>query len=301
MEENIKKEVNIRFKSEKIQHGKNRRCQLTVSLDDFGHVGVPKFRIRVLKERLVDGQWVVVSYDIDEDFIKCQFKSLLPYLPMNDRCFDGLPLNGITLLCSYYKTGRIEDIEKMLLCDWEAVSDLACLSERPKDLASMLIYRDILTNLKEKANELIKLIGDLNGENYDLTFSCTSDYHILYAEHNMTEFEEKLKNGTFNLSDIKSNFESMEEVRKKRTLNTIIKNFEEEKRNEEIKRDVLLSLVNAGIPHENIIIYSHTNECSFNFSYSSPLIPNYMVENYIDNIGKVMFPYLKFTNKGRGV
>ena len=110
MEENIKKEVNIRFKSEKIQHGKNIRCQLIVSLDDFGHVGVPKFRIRVLKERQVDGQWIVVSYDIDEDFIKRKFKSLLPYLPMNDRCFDGLPLNGITLLCSYYKTGRIEDI-----------------------------------------------------------------------------------------------------------------------------------------------------------------------------------------------
>lgn len=301
MEENKKSEVNIRFTSEKIQYGENTRCQLIVSLDDFCHVGVPKFRIRVLRERFIDGLWLVVSYGIDEDFIKWQFKSLLPYLPMNDRCFDGLPLNGITLLCSYYKIGRIEDIEKMLLCDWEAVSDLACLSERPQDLASMLIYRGVLTNLKEKANGLINLIGDLNGENYDLTFSCTSDYHILYAENCMTAFEEKIKNGTFNLSDIKSNFESMEEVRKKRALDSIIKRFEEEKRNEEIKRDVLLSLINAGIPHENVIVYSHTNECSFNFSYSSPLIPNYMVENYIDNIGKVMFPFLKFTNNGKGV
>lgn len=279
-----------------------RRGELTVRLGDIYNNGNVQFSIRVRTEvQNAQGIWLNESWGLNRDFIEKKFEDLLPLVGLHGCCFDGAPLNPVTEGAYLFRIGKRSEAMKFLRITEEEADALLVPSLEPKYFSLMLRKLGVIDRWKAEAQKLMDWMDyylESGSIKRDFGEKSMSDYHAIDAEIGDLQ---KLEESSFYTEEniIKRSDKARQEQIDK-AIERIYRNFEEEVKWRELERDVKLSLIEAGILGDNFICYSFSKEVTFNYTSTSQLIPDEEIEQYIENIGIVRFPSVKFKNEHHG-
>lgn len=292
------------FKSEALTYTKDgkRRGELTVKLGDVYNNGNVQFSIRVRTEvQNTQGLWLTESYGINREFLENRFDDLLPLVGLHGCCFDGAPLNPVTEGAYLFRTGERDKAIALLRITPDEADKLLVPSMDADYFSFMLRKLGIVDRWAAQASRLMDWL-DLYMEDKSVTRfideKSKSDYHDIDAK--LEDIKHLDSNGFYSEENVITRYndgrqETMDNARKR-----IYSDFESRVKNLEMDRDISLSLIDFGLVTSNFICYSFERSATFNYSHMFPLVPESVVERYIETVGSVRFPEVKFNNEKKG-
>ena len=291
----------IEFKSDVLPYALgSHRGELSVKLGDIYNTGNIQFSIRVRTEaKDCNDRWHEESWGFNGSFILEHFKDLFQYLWLHGNNFDGSPRYPVAEGAYLLRHNRKREACKLLRLDSEEVDMLMVPAHDPEYFSYMLHKIGRVDFWKESAEGLIKWLEEHTGETIDRDFGTSrSDIHTV--EGKLDQMKQLEAEGYYDDENVMARFDEQYTAAIDNVRQEVNDQFVSQMRRLETERDVRLSILEAGITSSNIIIYEHDKSVNFNWSYSHPLIPESDIEKYVETIGRVRFPDMKFKNEHMG-
>lgn len=292
------------FKSEALTYTKDgkRRGELTVKLGDIYNNGNVQFSIRVRTEvQNTQGLWLTESYGINREFLENRFDDLLPLVGLHGCCFDGAPLNPVTEGAYLFRTGERDKAIALLRITPDEADKLLVPSMDADYFSFMLRKLGIVDRWAAQASRLMDWLDLYMGDKSVARFfdeKSKSDYHSIEAK--LEEIKHLYSNGFYSEENVITRYNDGRQETMDNARNRIYSDFESRVKNLELDRDISLSLIDFGLVTSNFICYSFDRSATFNYSHMFPLVPESVVERYIETVGSVRFPEVKFNNEKKG-
>ena len=279
-----------------------RRGELTVKLGDLYNNGNIQFSIRVRTEvQNGQGVWLPESWGMSREFIENKFEDLLPLVDLHGCCFDGAPLSPVSEGAYLFRCGKRSEAMKLLRITEDEADALLVPSMEPEYFSFMLRKLGIVERWGIHAQKLMDWI-DFYSEGPGIVRpfgqQSKSDYHGIDSK--LKEIGEKDDCGFFSDENILKRYNKGLQEKIDTARERIYRYYENDVKWLEMKRDIELSLIDAGILGDNFICYSHSKEVTFNYTSTCHAIPDEEVERYIETVGAVRFPEVKFKNEHQG-
>lgn len=292
------------FKSEQLTYTEDgkRRSQLTVKLGDIYNNGNVQFSIRTYTEvQSSQGLWIPESWGINREFLENRFDDLLPFIGLHGCCFDGAPLNPVSEGSYLFRTGERDKAIALLRITEDEADRLLIPAKEPEYFSFMLRKLGIIDRWAAEASRLMDWL-DFYLDDVSVTKffdeKSKSDYHGIDSSLDIIKKQDA--EGHFSEENIIARFQEKSQANVDKARKEVYGCYERSVKYAELERDLKLSLIDAGLPTSNFICYSFSNSATFNFSETSPLIPESEVERYIETVGSVRFPDIKFCNEKKG-
>lgn len=292
------------FKSELLPYTEDgkHRGELTVKLGDIYNNGNIQFLIRVRTEvQNGQGLWLNESFGINKEFLENRFDDLLPLIGLHGCCFDGAPLNPVVEGTYLFRTGARDKAITMLRITEDEADQLLVPSMDADYFSFMLRKLSIVDRWAAQASRLMDWLDFyMEGESVQrmVEEKSKSDYHNI--DSRMEDIKHLAANGYYSESNIITRFNEERQESLDKSRKRIYDDFETEVKRKELERDINLSLIDFGIITSNFFCYPFDRSATFNYSYTFPLIPETEVERYIEEVGSVRFPEVKFKNEKKG-
>lgn len=292
----------IEFKSGVLPYGitDRRRGELCIKFGDIYNTGNIQFSIRVRTEtKDCNDKWHEESWGMNGTFVLEHFKEIHQYLWLHGCCFDGAPMNPVGEGSYLLRHDMQRQAFKLLRIGSEEIDELKAAAYDKEYFSYKLHKMGIVKEWQDSAEGLIRWLEERTGETIERDFGTSkSDIHAI--DRKMDEIEQLEAEGYYSDEKIMARYDEQQTGRLDAVRQNINDAYEEQLRKIELEREVLLSIVESGITSQNVIIYAHDNSVNFNWSYSYPLIPEGDIEKYVETIGCVRFPEMKFKNEHMG-
>lgn len=292
------------FKSDALTYTEDgkRRGELTVKLGDIYNNGNILFSIRVRTEvQNAQGLWLPESWGINKEFLENRFDDLLPLVGLHGCCFDGAPLNAVSKGAYLFRTGERDKAIALLRITEDEADQLLVPSMETDYFSFMLRKLGIIDRWAAQASRLMDWLDFyLEGESVARLFDEKSKSDIHGIDSKLEDIKHFYANGFYNEENIIARYNEERQKKQDNDRKEIYDSFERDKKQLELERDIKLSLIDFGLIASNFICYSFEKSATFNYSHLFPLIPECEVERYIETVGSVRFPDVKFKNEKKG-
>lgn len=292
------------FKSDALTYTEDgkRRGELTVKLGDIYNNGNIVFSIRVRTEvQNAQGLWLPESWGINKEFLENRFDDLLPFVGLHGCCFDGAPLNAVTEGAYLFRTGERDKAIALLRITEDEADKLLVPSMESDYFSFMLRKLGIVDRWAAEASRLMDWL-DFYMEDRGITRfvdeKSKSDIHAIDSKLEDIKYFDA--DGFYSEDKIVARYNEDRQKKIDKARASIYENFERDKKRIELERDINLSLIDFGLLSSNFICYSFERSATFNYSNMFPMIPDSEVERYIETVGSVRFPDVKFKNERKG-
>lgn len=292
------------FKSEQLTYTEDgkRRSQLTVKLGDIYNNGNIQFSIRTYTEvQSSQGLWIPESWGINREFLENRFDDLLPFIGLHGCCFDGAPLNPVSEGSYLFRTGERDKAIALLRITEDEADRLLIPAKEQEYFSFMLRKLGIIDRWAAEASRLMDWLDFYLDDKSVTRFfdqKSKSDYHRIDSK--LEDIKHLAANGYYSEGSVIARFNEDRQSKLDAARKRIYENYETEVKQKELERDISLSLIDFGLITSNFIIYSFERSATFNYSHLFPLVPESEVERYIETVGSVRFPDVKFKNEKKG-
>ena len=262
-----------------------------VSLDDDCHNMHADFSITAdVYEKRGNGRWIWFSGGCQHDLIAKHFPELKKFIPLHLCSHDGSPMypveNGSYLVCN---SPEIEANEYLRLSDGE----LQKLNADPKDhlyYKYMLFHLGIVARWQKEADEFIRFLEEKIGVEWENPYTPEQEHFSLeLSAEEKAEIETKISNGYYSEEAIAERNEARRIAKIEARREEILARYNKTEQQARNERDIMLYILDSGLPTDNVIYYNHTNEVVFNWKDYSKKITQ---EEFVDFINQVDYSKL---------
>lgn len=249
-------------------NGELYRLKAVISLDDDCHNNCCDFSITgTLDRKARNGRWVNVGGGCLHDEIANHIKSFAPYIKLHLCNYLGQPMYPVENGMYHMRKGFEEGMEYLRITEEEYhnLSPAAVMGDKLY-FKYMLFHLGIASRWEKEANELISFLNSKHEEKWENPYTPEEERFVLrITQEEIDEVESKIKNGYYSEESFNERIEQKkaDEFNKKRQ--SVIDEFNkktEEARNE---RDVMLYILDHGLPLNNVIYYNYNNTVKFNW------------------------------------
>lgn len=262
-----------------------------VSLDDDCHNMHADFSITAdVYEMRGNERWVWFSGGCQHDLIAKHFPELKKFIPLHLCSHDGSPMypveNGAYLVCN---SPEIEANEYLRLSDGE----LQKLNADPKDhlyYKYMLFHLGIVARWQKEADEFIRFLEEKTGVEWENPYTPEQEHFRLeLSAEEKAEIETKISNGYYSEEAITERNEARRIAKTEARREEILAEYNKTEQQARNERDIMLYILDSGLPTDNVIYYNHTNEVVFNWKDYGKKITQ---EEFVDFINQVDYSKL---------
>ena len=298
----MKTNSSLRWNPVRVYHeeGNVYKICANVSLDDDCNNMHANFSITAdVYEERKNGSWVWVSGGCQHDLISRLFPELKRFIPLHLCSHDGAPMypveNGTYFIRNSPETKANDYLR---LSDGE-LSKLNAAAEDHVYFKYMLFHLGIVARWKQEADEFISFLEDKTGVKWENPYTPEQErFRLTLSEDEERDIELKIRQGYYTPEAIsKRRDEEKKRLAEKKRME-IIERYSKAETVARNKRDVMLYILDSGMPIDNVIYYPHSNEVKFNWKDYDAKITQEQFVDFVNNIDYSKLPDgIKFSIK----
>lgn len=269
------------------ENGDLYRLNATISLDDDCHNNCCDFSITgVLDRKAGNGKWVNFESGCLHWNIARHIKSFAPYIKLHLCNYLGQPMypveNGMYLMREDFKKG----IEYLRITEEEyhKLSPAATMNDKLY-FKYMLFHLGIVGRWKKEADELISFLNSKHDEKWENPYSPEEEHFVLrITQEEINEIESKTEKGYYSEQSINERIEQKKTDDINKIRQSIIDKYNEKTEKARNERDVMLYILDHGLPAGNAIYYDCDNTVKFNWSPYKKQITQEQFVDFVNNL-----------------
>ena len=226
---------------------------------------------------------------VHEDILK-HFPEFKKFVDLHLSDWHGAPIyaaeNGYYIM---NKDGKEKAREYLRITEDEA--NKLSMAGDEKYFKFLLYHLGIVSRWQNESGEAIKELESLTGCKWVNPYEYEEERrHVIITDEEVKEINEKIESGYYTAESVKARKEEerAKAIEKKRNeiINYCKKNVEELKR----KRDIMLYILDSGLPVDNVIYYDYSNKIVFNWRDYGDKISQADFIEFINNIDYSRLP-----------
>ena len=284
----------LRWNPEKIFHegGETHKICANISLDDDCHNMYSDFSITAdvyIKRR--NGRWVWYSGGCQHEIIARRFPELKRFIPLHLCSHDGSPMYPVEN--GFYHVGNSEkEVSMNYLRITESEYDMLFLAKDDIYYFKYLLFHlGIVARWQKEADEFIRFLEEKTGVEWENPYTHEQErFRLELSNEEKAEVETKIQNGYYSEKAIAERSEARRIVKIEAMREEIIRKCDEAEQNARNKRDVMLYIIDNGLPTDNVIYYNHTKEVVFNWKDYDKKITQEQFVDFVNSIDYSKLP-----------
>ena len=284
----------LRWNPEKIFHegGETYKVCANISLDDDCHNMHSDFSITAdvyCKSR--NGRWIWCSGGSQHDLIAKRFHELKRFIPLHLRGHDGLPMypveNGI-----YHIKNSGKEISMDYLRITGSEYDMLFLAKDDKDYFKYLLFHlGIVARWQKEADEFIRFLEKKIGVEWENPYTPEQErFRLELSDEEKAEIETKISNGYYSEEAIAERNEARRIAKIEARREEILAEYNKTEQQARNERDIMLYILDSGLPTDNVIYYNHTKEVVFNWKDHGNKITQEQFVNFVNSVDYSKLP-----------
>lgn len=194
----------------------------------------------------------------------------------------GAPLYAVENGFNYSKNSLIDYLRIT-----EDEADKLQMAEDALQFKALLYQLGIVDRWQEESNKAIQELELFAGKKWINPYSEDEERkHITFTEEEKNTFNERMNNGYYT--------NEAKEERKKTAIekkrNEVNKKFADGVKKLKREKDIMLYILDAGLPIDNVIYYTHTNEVVFNWKDYDKKITQEEFVDFLNNVDYSVLP-----------
>ena len=259
----------LRWNPKRIYHenGTAYKICANVSLDDDCNNMHADFSITAdVYEKAKNGRWIWVAGGCQHDLISKHFPELKRFIPLHLYSHDGSPMypveNG-----AYHVFNSPEIVANgyLRLSDGE----LQKLNTDPKDrvyFKYMLFHLGIVTRWKQEADNFNAFLEEKTGMKWENPYTPEQErFRLTISEEEKRDIEQKIRLGYYMPEAIAKRREDEKRSLTEKKRNKILERYSDIELKARNERDIMLYILDSGMPTDNVIYYPSLNKVVFNW------------------------------------
>ena len=284
----------LRWNPEKIFHegGETHKICANISLDDDCHNMNSDFSITAdvyIKRR--NGRWVWYSGGCQHEIIARRFPELKRFIPLHLCSHDGSPMYPVEN--GFYHVGNSEkEVSMNYLRITESEYDMLFLAKDDIYYFKYLLFHlGIVARWQKEADEFIRFLEEKTGVEWENPYTHEQErFRLELSNEEKAEVETKISNGYYSEKAIAERSEARRIVKIEAMREEIIRKCDEAEQKARNKRDVMLYIIDNGLPTDNVIYYNHTKEVVFNWKDYDKKITQEQFVDFVNSIDYSKLP-----------
>lgn len=283
----------LRWNPTKVYHenGTEYKIYADVSLDDECHNIHADFSITAdVYEKSKNGRWIWHSGGCLHDLIAKHFPELEKFIPLHMCGHEGAPMypveNGIYHV---YNSPKIAANDYLRLSDGE----LSKLKADPKDrvyFKYMLFHLGIVARWKQEADNFIAFLEERTGTKWENPYTPEQErFRLTISEEEKRGVEQKIRQGYYTPEAVAKRREDEKRSLVEKKRNEILEKYSDNELKARNERDIMLCILDSGMPVDNAIYYPRSNEVVFNWKDYGAKITQ---EQFVDFVNSVDYSKL---------
>lgn len=259
----------LRWNPKRIYHenGTAYKICANVSLDDDCNNMHADFSITAdVYEKAKNGRWIWVAGGCQHDLISKHFPELKRFIPLHLCSHDGSPMypveNG-----TYHVFNSPEIVANGYLCLSDG--ELQKLNTDPKDrvyFKYMLFHLGIVTRWKQEADNFIAFLEEKTGMKWENPYTPEQErFRLTISEEEKRDIEQKIRLGYYMPEAIAKRREDEKRSLTEKKRNKILERYSDIELKARNERDIMLYILDSGMPTDNVIYYPSLNKVVFNW------------------------------------
>lgn len=274
-----------------IESGKTYKMNVRISLGDECNNGVCYWSITgEIYEKRRNGRYYEYYYGCIHDEILKRFPEFKTFVNLHLSDYEGTPMFAVDNGFYFMKKNEHDKAINYLRVTEKEYNIL----QKTKDKLHFkykLYTLNIVDRWKQESLEAIKQLEALTGDTWENPYKPGNECIVLrLTDEERTLIENRIKNGYYTDEWIQSlcNEIKRQEYEKKRAK--IILFYKNKQQEYENKMLVELSVLDAGLPVDNVIYYNHRNELVFNWIEYKEKITKEQFDNFVKTVDKTKLP-----------
>ena len=255
-----------------VHEGQKYEIKAIVSFDD--DCGNKSFDFSVtgdIYQICKNGERVWCSGGCIHEEIYKRFPELRPFIEMHLRNREGMPMHPFANGFYHLTKGNT----KALLEDWWLTEDdgdlvVKLINSSDQDIFTYRLYElGLVDRAKKKAEEAIHALEELTGKKWVNPYTPEEERLYKPSEELMDTVRQRLSEGYYTQEAIEKRIEDEKERKFNEARQKIIEDARTKTEKVRVERDIMLFILDAGLPIDNVIYYSHCKRVVFNWRDSS--------------------------------
>lgn len=284
-ESNVLKWSDTKYYSE----GPNKyKITVNISLDDDCKNMSPDWSVTGnISWNSMSGKWEWVSGGcIHEDILK-HWPELKQFVDLHLCNFLGQPMYPIANGIYHIKRSLSVAKEYLRITDAEA-AELYLASEE-KDFFKYKLYKmGIVSRWKEESDRAIARLEEMTDTKWVNPYA-EEELRVMRPD-DVTEIEKRIVSGYYTESSIRERIEEKMRKEKEAQRQKVIDHCEKKCQEYIEERDVLLTVLDYGLPIDNVIYYNHSKMLSFNWLDYMDRISQEQFVDFVNNVDRSRLP-----------
>ena len=259
----------LRWNPKRIYHenGTAYKICANVSLDDDCNNIHADFSITAdVYEKVKNGRWIWVAGGCQHDLISKHFPELKRFIPLHLCSHDGSPMYPVE-----NGTYHVFNSPEIVANGYLRLSDgeLQKLNTDPKDrvyFKYMLFHLGIVTRWKQEADNFIAFLEEKTGMKWENPYTPEQErFRLTISEEEKRDIEQKIRLGYYMSEAIAKRREDEKRSLTEKKRNKILERYSDIELKARNERDIMLYILDSGMPTDNVIYYPSLNKVVFNW------------------------------------
>lgn len=259
----------LRWNPKRIYHenGTAYKICANVSLDDDCNNMHADFSITAdVYEKAKNGRWIWVAGGCQHDLISKHFPELKRFIPLHLCSHDGSPMYPVE-----NGTYHVFNSPEIVANGYLRLSDgeLQKLNTDPKDrvyFKYMLFHLGIVTRWKQEADNFIAFLEEKTGMKWENPYTPEQErFRLTISEEEKRDIEQKIRLGYYMSEAIAKRREDEKRSLTEKKRNKILERYSDIELKARNERDIMLYILDSGMPTDNVIYYPSLNKVVFNW------------------------------------
>lgn len=259
----------LRWNPKRIYHenGTAYKICANVSLDDDCNNMHADFSITAdVYEKAKNGRWIWVAGGCQHDLISKHFPELKRFIPLHLCSHDGSPMYPVE-----NGTYHVFNSPEIVANGYLRLSDgeLQKLNTDPKDrvyFKYMLFHLGIVTRWKQEADNFIAFLEEKTGMKWENPYTPEQErFRLTISEEEKRDIEQKIRLGYYMPEAIAKRREDEKRSLTEKKRNKILERYSDIELKARNERDIMLYILDSGMPTDNVIYYQSLNKVVFNW------------------------------------
>ena len=283
----------LRWNPTKVYHenGIEYKICADVSLDDECHNMHADFSITAdVYEKSKNGRWIWYSGGCQHDLIAKHFPELEKFIPLHMCDHEGAPMYPVE-----NGTYHVYNSPKIAANDYLRLSDgeLSKLNADPKDCVYfkyMLFHLGIVARWKQEADNFIAFLEEKTGTKWENPYTPEQErFRLTISEEEKRDIEQKIRQGYYTPEAVAKRREDEKRSLAEKKRNEILERYSDKELKARNKRDIMLCILDSGMPTDNVSYYPSSNKVVFNWKDYGAKITQ---EQFVDFVNSVDYSKL---------
>lgn len=216
--------------------------------------------------RQKNGRWIWVAGGCQHDLISKHFPELKRFIPLHLCSHDGSPMYPVE-----NGTYHVFNSPEIVANGYLRLSDgeLQKLNTDPKDrvyFKYMLFHLGIVTRWKQEADNFIAFLEEKTGMKWENPYTPEQErFRLTISEEEKRDIEQKIRLGYYMPEAIAKRREDEKRSLTEKKRNKILERYSDIELKARNERDIMLYILDSGMPTDNVIYYPSLNKVVFNW------------------------------------